>query len=118
MEGAIFNLMPIAQVLKMPEETLDQVKEKWNDEDQQLDVILQHWLRDKDVIQDLAALRKDLEILKLEGTSLQGFFLLRGGVIGLEIGRFLILSPGCSLFIVLLDKLLYPTTYLSTTVSV
>lgn len=60
--------MPIAQLLKMPEETLDQVKEKWNDEDQQLDVILQHWFRDKDVVEDLVDLRKDLERLKLEGT--------------------------------------------------
>ena len=68
MEGAIFNLMPIAQLLKMPEETLDQVKGKWNDEDQQLDVILQHWFRDKDVVEDLVDLRKDLERLKLEGT--------------------------------------------------
>ena len=115
--GSTFNLIPIAQVLKMPEESLDQVKNKWKDDDQQLEVILQHWLKDKNVVDDHAALRKDLESLKLEGTSRQDFFLLRKGVIGLVIGRCFLLSPGCSFCIVLLDMPLYSTTNLHYDVS-
>ena len=62
----IFNLMPIAQVLTM--ELQDQVKKAWKGEDEQLEVILQYWLKQNDVVKDLPALRKALEGLK------QGYF--------------------------------------------
>ena len=66
-ERAIFNLMPIAQLLKMPEESMGQVMKCWKDEDEQLEIILQHWLKENDVVKDHASLRKDLEGLKQEG---------------------------------------------------
>lgn len=68
-KGDIFNLMPIAQLLKMPMELQDQVRKAWKADDGQLEVILQYWLTEKDVVKDLAALRIALEGLK------QGYFL-------------------------------------------
>lgn len=63
-DGAIFNLVPIAQVLKMPEDEMDQVIKSWEDDDQQLQVILDYCRRDKDALESLAALRKAMESLK------------------------------------------------------
>ena len=68
-KGDIFNLMPIAQLLVMPMELQDQVKKAWKGDDEQLEVILRYWLKEKDVVKDLAALRIALEGLK------QGYFL-------------------------------------------
>lgn len=68
-KGDIFNLMPIAQLLEMPMELQDQVRKAWKADDGQLEVILQYWLTEKDVVKDLAALRIALEGLK------QGYFL-------------------------------------------
>ena len=64
MKGEIFNLMPIAQMLEMPGESADEVLKSWKDEDNQLEIILQYWLKDRDVVKDLVAFRKDLEGLK------------------------------------------------------
>ena len=66
-EGAIFNLIPIAQLFEMPEEPMSQVTKCWKDEDEQLELILQHWSQRKDVVEDLSALRKALESLQQEG---------------------------------------------------
>ena len=62
--GAIFNVMPIAQLLGMPEESMDQVMKSWQNEDQQLEMILKHWFKEKDKVEALAALRSNLEGLK------------------------------------------------------
>ena len=74
-EGAIFNLIPIAQLLEMPEESMNQVAKCWNDEEEQLELILQHWSKNNDVVEDLAALRKDLESLQQKGSLSQAALL-------------------------------------------
>ena len=66
-QGAIFNLIPIARLLEMPEESTNKVVKCWKDEDEQLELILQHWSKKNHVVEDLAALRKDLESLQQEG---------------------------------------------------
>ena len=66
-EGAIFNPLPIAQLLKTPKELMDQIIKSWRDEDEQLDIILHHWLKANDVVEDLTALGKVLEGLNQEG---------------------------------------------------
>ena len=66
-ERAIFNLVPIAQLLKTPEESMGEVMKSWKDEDEQLEIILQQWMKENNVVKDIATLRKDLEGLKQEG---------------------------------------------------
>ena len=66
-EKAIFNLVPIAQLLKTPEESMGRFMKSWKDEDEQLKIILQEWMKENDVVKYLAALRKDLEGLKQQG---------------------------------------------------
>ena len=63
-EGTIFNLRPFAQALDIPTKAMDQVMKSYNDDDQQLEVILNHWSKEKDVPENLAALRKALEGIK------------------------------------------------------
>ena len=63
-EEAIFNVMPFAQELDIPTEAMDQVIKSCSDDDQQLEVILNHWSKKKDVPENLAALRKTLEGIK------------------------------------------------------
>ena len=64
---AIFNPLPIAQLLKTPKELMDQIIKSWKHEDKQLEIILQHWLKANDVVEDLTALGKVLEGLNQEG---------------------------------------------------
>ena len=64
---AIFNPMPIAQFLKTTEESMGEVLKSWKDEDEQLEIIFQHWMKENDVVKDHASLREDLEGLKQEG---------------------------------------------------
>ena len=75
-KGDIFNLIPIAKLLEMPMELQDQVKKAWKRDDEQLKAILQYWLKEKDVVKDLAALRIALEGLK-EGYFLETIVLFR-----------------------------------------
>ena len=72
-EGAIFNIIPIAQLLGMPEKSMNEVANCWKDEDEQIELILQHW--SNDVEEDLAALRKDLERLQQKRKFSQAFVL-------------------------------------------
>ena len=66
-EGAIFNVIPIAKLFEMPEECMNRLTKFQKDENEQLEIILQHWSKTNNVVTDLAALRKDLERLKQEG---------------------------------------------------
>ena len=66
-EKAVFNLVPIAQLLKTPEESMGRVMKSWKDEDEQLEIILRQWMKENDVVKDIATLRKDLEGLKQQG---------------------------------------------------
>ena len=66
-ERDIFNLKPIAQKLKTPEELMNQITKSLKDEDGNLEMILQHWLKENDVIEDLAIFRKHLEDLHEKG---------------------------------------------------
>lgn len=45
----------------------DKVIKSWKDDDEQLETILQHWVMDNNVAEDLVVLRKALESLKQEG---------------------------------------------------
>ena len=72
-EGAIFNVIPIANLLEMPEESTKHLTKSNKDENEQLEIILQHWSKKNNVVEDLATLRKDLESLKHEGESSQDF---------------------------------------------
>ena len=51
----------------MPEECMNRLTKFQKDEDEQLEIILQHWLKTNNVVTDLASLREDLERLKQEG---------------------------------------------------
>lgn len=68
-QGTIFNLIPITQVLKMYDSGMsrDKVIKSWKDDDEQLETILQHWVMDNNVAEDLVVLKKALESLKQEG---------------------------------------------------
>ena len=61
MHGDIFNTVPFARVLEMPEELINQVVMSWRGEDEQLKMILQQRLRENDMAEDLTSLSKDLE---------------------------------------------------------
>ena len=63
-KGEICNFLPIAQKLKMPKSLTDQVLKSWKNEDQQLELMLQYWLKKNEVLDDHQALRKDLEDLQ------------------------------------------------------
>ena len=39
-KGNIFNVIPIAEALKLPKEALHEIKEKWRDDECQLEVIV------------------------------------------------------------------------------
>lgn len=62
-EEAIFNVMPIARSLEMPDELLDRVKKSWPSEDLQVTAVLQYALKDN-YVEDLSALRQKLEDLE------------------------------------------------------
>ena len=68
--GAIFNVIPIAQLLNMPEESIIQLTKSKKDEDEQLEIVLEHWSKKNSIVEDLATLRKALESLKREGWSM------------------------------------------------
>ena len=63
-KGEICNFLPIARKLKMPKSLIDQVLKSWKNEDQQLELMLQYWLKENEVLDDHQALRKDLEDLQ------------------------------------------------------
>ena len=65
-EGAIFNVIPIAKLLEMPEESMSHLTKSREDENEQLEMILLRRSQKKNTV-DLASLRKDLESLKQEG---------------------------------------------------
>lgn len=63
-EDAIFNLIPVARSLEMSEEVMNQVVKCWNDEDEQLNIILNHWSGVNNAAENLDVLRTSLEKLK------------------------------------------------------
>ena len=63
-EGALFNVIPIAQKLGTPEGLMTQIKNSWKDENEQLEIPLQPWLKENGEKKELANLRKGLEDLK------------------------------------------------------
>ena len=60
-KGEICNFRPIAQKLMMPTGRVDQVLKSWKNEDQQLELMLQYWRNENEVLDGHQALRKDLE---------------------------------------------------------
>lgn len=65
--GAIFNLARIAEMLEMHEVPIHHVTNSMKDEDEQLEIILQHWWENNDMVEDLPAFRIGLESLKQRG---------------------------------------------------
>lgn len=59
--GDIFNTVPIARLLEMPDESINQVVMSWTEEDEQLKIILQQRLRENNMAEDLTSLRSKLE---------------------------------------------------------
>ena len=53
--------MPIARLLEMPDESINQVVMSWTEEDEQLKIILQQRLRENYMAEDLTSLRSKLE---------------------------------------------------------
>ena len=53
--------MPIARVLEMPEELINQVVMSWRGEDEQLNTILQRKLGENYMAEDITSLSKDLD---------------------------------------------------------
>ena len=66
-EGAIFNLKPIAQKIGTPEEETSEIMKIWKNEDDQLKALLQTWGKESSQLEDLDKLRKALENVKEEG---------------------------------------------------
>ena len=66
-QGAIFNLKPIAKKLLVPEQTLTQIEKFWKDEDKQLEIVLEEWKGKTDKKQNHHNLSEILETLKHEG---------------------------------------------------
>ena len=65
--------MPIAKLLGTPEDSKNNLTSSKKDEDQQLEIILQHWSNKNNVVEDLFALREALESLKQEGNLTRHF---------------------------------------------
>ncbi|KAJ7370037.1 hypothetical protein OS493_034476 [Desmophyllum pertusum] len=65
-EGAIFNVMTIAEKLGTPEWLRKQITNSWKDENKQLEIVLQPWLKKNGETKDPDSLRKYLEDLKEE----------------------------------------------------
>ena len=53
--------MPIARVLEMSEERINQVVMSWRGDDEQLNTILQQRLRENYMAEDITSLSKDLD---------------------------------------------------------
>ena len=65
--------MPIAKLLGTPEDSKNNLTSSKKDEDQQLEIILQHWSNKNNIVEDLSALREALESLKQEGNLTRHF---------------------------------------------
>ncbi|KAJ7370050.1 hypothetical protein OS493_034493 [Desmophyllum pertusum] len=65
-EGAIFNVMTIAEKLETPEGLRKQITNSWKDDNEQLEIVLQPWLKKNGDTKDPDSLRKDLADLKEE----------------------------------------------------
>ena len=63
-KGEICNFLPIASQLMIPKREVDQVLKCWKNEDQQLELMLQYWMKENEVLDDHQELRKDLEGLQ------------------------------------------------------
>ena len=66
-ENVTFNIKPVTLKLELPEETLNQAVACWQSEAKQLEMILLLWREKQGDTEDLAVLRKALEVLDPEG---------------------------------------------------
>ena len=66
-QGAIFNVKPIAEMIGTSEETMNKVMESWRNEHDQLKLLMEPWLNATSETDDLNNLRKLLEKLKEKG---------------------------------------------------
>ena len=63
-------------MLGIPEESINQIAKSQNDEDEDLEMILEDWSKERDFVDNLAVLRKSLESLKQKGKLSKMFVLL------------------------------------------
>ena len=68
-DGSILNLVPIAQKLELPKEVVDEAIKSWDNDDEQLKIILQYWSKGQDhkEKEELVTLRNALQELNPEG---------------------------------------------------
>ena len=64
-------------MLGIPEESINQIAKSQNDEDEDLEMILEDWSKERDFVDNLAVLRKSLESLKQKGKLSKMFVLLQ-----------------------------------------
>ena len=69
LEGSIFNIVPIAKKLDVPEEGINEAIKTWEDDEEQLKIILQHWSKEQNdgCREDPAVLRNTFQGLDTEG---------------------------------------------------
>lgn len=69
-EGSILNLVPIARKLEVPEEGMNEAINSWQNDEEQLKLILQNWAKRQEEERckdDPAMLRNTLQGLNSEG---------------------------------------------------
>lgn len=66
-EGSIFNHVPIAQKLEVPEDVVNEIVKSWQNEEEQLKVIARHYSKGLDNELDPDLLRETLQMLNPEG---------------------------------------------------
>lgn len=68
-EGSILNLVPIARKLEVPEEAMNEVIKSWQNDEEQLKIILQYWSKGQEerCMDNPSMLRNTLQGLNSEG---------------------------------------------------
>lgn len=66
-QGTSFNVVTIAETLKVPKESINEMMKRWKDDDEQLELILQPWSEESADAENLSSHRSLLEGLTQEG---------------------------------------------------
>lgn len=65
-QDTAFNVVTIAETLKVPKESINEMMKRWKDDDEQLELILQPW-SEESADAELSSQRSLLEGLTQEG---------------------------------------------------
>lgn len=66
-QDTAFNVVTIAETLKVPKESINEMMKRWKDDDEQLELILQPWSEESADVENLSSYRSLLEGLTQEG---------------------------------------------------